>query len=134
MSTSRLLIAIALVFIASVLLGTLTHAVLLQSDYAKLGGIFRAGSETQLSLLWAGDLAFSIGSVWLYSHAVEDKPWAGQGARFGVAMWLVTSVPAFLITYAMQPLPESLVVKQLAYELVDKVILGMLAALIVRRV
>jgi len=84
-------------------------------------------------LIFVGYLAFAIGSVWMYAHGVEDKPWVAQGVRFGIAVWLVLAVPSFLIAYAVQPLPESLLWKQLAFEFVNKIILGIATAAIVRK-
>jgi hypothetical protein len=63
----------------------------------------------------------------------EDKPWLGQGVRFGIAMWLVLAVPSFLIAYAIQPMPLILTVKQLMSEAVNKIVLGLITALLYRR-
>ena len=132
-STTRIVIAIVVVFILSCLFGALIDGTLLKSDYASVANLYRSAAETKFLLIFVGNLGFAIGSVWLYSHGVEDRPWVGQGVRFGIAVWLVLAVPTFLIAYAVQPLPESLVWKQLGYDLVDKIVLGIVTAGIVRR-
>jgi hypothetical protein len=84
-------------------------------------------------MIFVGYLAFAIGAVWVYSHGVEDRPWLGQGLRFGLAVWLILTVPSFLIEYATQPVPEMLVAKQIGFELINKLILGVVIAAIVRK-
>ena len=131
--TTRIIIAIIVIFILSVAFGTLIHAFLLKADYEQVAHLYRTAADTRFFVIFAGYLVFAIGSVWLYSKGVEDKPWLGQGLRFGFAIWLVTSVTGFLIEYATQPIGETLLYKQLGYELINKLILGAVTAAIVRR-
>jgi hypothetical protein len=133
MSNTRILLAIVAVFVLSSVFGTIIHGMLLKDDYAAVASLYRTAQDSNLLLIFVAYLAFAIGSVWMYAHGVEDKAWLGQGVRFGIAVWLVLSVPSFLIAYAVQPLPESLVWKQLAYEFVNKIVLGIVTAAIVRR-
>jgi hypothetical protein len=132
MALSRSIFAIVVIFILSCIFGMLIHGKLLQADYASVASLFRTAADTKYLSIFAGYLGFAIGSVWIYAHGVEDKPWFPQGVRFGIALWLVVAVPSFLIAYAVQPLPELLVWKQLAYELVNKVVLGVIMAAILR--
>jgi len=133
MSTPRTILAIVVVFVLSCVFGTLIHAILLHDDYASVAALYRTAQETSIPLIFTGYLSFAIGSVWMYGHGVEDKAWLGQGVRFGVAVWLVLAVPSFLIAYATQPLPESLLWKQLAFEFINKIVLGVVTAAIVRK-
>jgi hypothetical protein len=131
--STRTIIAIVVVFVLSCAFGTLIHAILLHDDYASVASLYRAAKDASVPLIFVGYLSFAIGSVWMYSHGVEDRPWLGQGVRFGVAVWLVLAVPSFLIAYATQPLPESLLWKQLAFEFVNKIVLGIVTAGIIRK-
>lgn len=131
MSTARIVIAIVVVFILSCAFGTIIHAFLLNNDYQQVAQLYR--SAPILYMIFAGYFGFAVGSVWLYTKGVEDKPWLGQGLRFGLAIWLVVSVTSFFIEYATQPIPESLFVKQLGYELVNKLILGVVTAAILQK-
>jgi hypothetical protein len=133
MSTPRTILAIVVIFVLSCAFGTVIHGMLLQNDYASVASLYRTAQDTRFLLIFVGYLAFAIGSVWMYAHGVEDKPWVAQGVRFGIAVWLVLAVPSFLIAYAVQPLPESLLWKQLAFEFVNKIILGIATAAIVRK-
>jgi hypothetical protein len=133
MSNTRILLAIVVVFILSSVFGSLIHAMLLKDDYASVASLYRSAQDTKFLLIFVSNLSFAIGSVWLYAHGVEDKPWLGQGVRFGIAVWLVLAVPSFLIAYAVQPMPETLVWKQLAFEFVNKIVLGIITAAVVRK-
>ena len=133
MSTPRTILAIVVIFVLSCLFGTVIHGMLLKDDYASVASLYRTAQDTRFLLIFVSYLAFAIGSVWMYAHGVEDKPWVAQGVRFGIAVWLVLAVPSFLIAYAVQPLPESLLWKQLAFEFVNKILLGIATAAIVRR-
>jgi predicted benzoate:H+ symporter BenE len=55
-----------------------------------------------------------------------------KGNSIWVSRWLVLAVPSFLIAYAAQPVPGMLVVKQVLFEGVDKILLGILTAALYR--
>ena len=133
MHINRLVLTIAVIFVLSSLFGNLIHAIVLHYDYASVPQLFRRPVDADFRLILFSYLAFAVGSVWVYAHGVEDLPWLGQGVRFGIAMWLVTSLPWFLMAYATQPLPETLLWKQLGYEFADKIVLGIVTAALVRR-
>jgi hypothetical protein len=71
--------------------------------------------------------------VWIYARGVEDTPWVGQGVRFGVAVALLTIVPTYMIYYVVQPMPGAMVVKQIVYDGILLVLLGLLVAYLYRR-
>jgi hypothetical protein len=133
MHISRLILAIAVIFVLSSLFGNFIDAIALHGDYAALPQVFRAPVNADFTLILASHLAFAIASVWIYSHGISDAPWFLQGLRFGIAMWLITSVTTHVMEFATQPLPESLVWKQLGYELIAKVVLGIVTAAMVRK-
>ena len=71
--------------------------------------------------------------VWIYSRGVEAAPWLPQGLRFGVAVALLTVVPTYMIYYVVQPMPGPVVVKQIVFDGILILILGVIAAFIYRR-
>ena len=132
MNVKKLVLTIIVVFVVANLTGFLIHAILLRPDYMKIAEHYRA--EGQEKMLWINlaYLAFAIGSVLIYARGVEDKSWLGQGVRFGILIWLVLAVPSFFIAYAVQPVPTSLMVKQVLFEGVDKILLGIVTAALYR--
>jgi hypothetical protein len=70
--------------------------------------------------------------AWIYSRGAEAKPWVSQGLRFGIAVALLTSVPTYMIYYVVQPMPGSVVLKQIIFDSALMVILGMIVAWLYR--
>jgi hypothetical protein len=56
-----------------------------------------------------------------------------QGTKLGLFGWVAGQAPLWLLWYAEQPWPGSLVIKQLALELVSSLILGVTIAAVARR-
>jgi hypothetical protein len=75
------------------------------------GFSFRAPDALQhrLWLIWFGDLLYAILFVWVYNLGREEKPWVGQGLRYGVMMTLFTIVPSALKEYVTYNLQHMLV-------------------------
>jgi hypothetical protein len=133
--TKRVLIAWLVVFIAWMAGSFVVHGVLLGADYVKLANLFRQPPEAQkyLPLMVLAHVFLSGAFVWIYARGVEARPWLGQGIRFGIAVALLTAVPMYLIYYVVQPMPLETVVKQIVFEAVLVVLLGVVAAFMLRR-
>ncbi len=71
--------------------------------------------------------------VWIYRSGIQSRPWLGQGIRFGIAVWMLTSLPWFLTYYAAQPWPGVVVAKQISFEFVTVVLMGIINAGLHRR-
>ena len=132
MNIKKLIPTVIVVFIVANIFGFLIHAVLLKADYMPIAGYYRPMGEEKMLFISLAYLSFAIGSVWVYAKGVENKSWLGQGIRFGIAMWLVLAVPSFLIAYGVQPVPGMLALKQVLFEGVDKIVLGILTAALYR--
>ena len=132
MNLKKAIPTIVVVFIAANVLGFVIHALLLKPDYLPIAGYYRPMGQEKMPFISLAYLSFAIGSVWVYAKGVEARGWLGQGIRFGIAMWLVLAIPSFVIAYAVQPVPGMLVVKQVLFEGVDKILLGILTAALYR--
>jgi hypothetical protein len=53
-----------------------------------------------------------------------------RGLALGLIAWTLGQVPVWLLWYAQQPWPGSLVVKQLALELVSSILIGLTIAFV----
>lgn len=135
MNWKKFAIALVVVFVLDAGFGFLIHGVLLNADYAQYPNLLRTQEDANayMPYMMLNFLFFSVGFVWIYAHGVEDKPWLGQGLRFGLAVWLLTSVSTFLTYYAVQPWSGSIVAKQIGYELVRALVLGLAAAALYRK-
>ena len=74
-------------------------------------------------------LLIGIGLTWIYRMGHEaGKGVVVQGLRFGAAIAVVSTVPMYLIFYAVQRLPSDLVAQQIVYDTICMLFLGLLVA------
>jgi hypothetical protein len=130
----RFFIAWLVIFIAWFIGSFVVHGMLLHDDYAKLTNLFRSEAESQQFFPWmiVAHVMLSGALVWIYSRGVEAGPWLPQGIRFAIAVALLTVVPTYMIYYVVQPMPGSTVVKQIVFDSVLLVILGIIVAFLYR--
>lgn len=131
----RLLTAWLVVFVAWMAGSFVVHGLLLGADYTRLSNLFRQAPEAQqyFPLMILAHVFLSGAFVWIYARGVEAKPWIGQGLRYGIAVAFLTSVPMYLIYYVVQPMPLATVVKQIVFDGALVVLLGLVAAFMLRR-
>lgn len=129
----RFWISGAVISLAALLLGFLIHGVLLKPDYLALPNIMRNEAESQryFHYLVIGHVLIGFAMTWIYRQGVDSgRRVIGQGLRFGAAMALFSTVPGYLIYYAVEQLPAALVHKQLVFASIGMLLLGVLVALL----
>ena len=131
---TRFLIAGIAAFMVSLILGFLTHGMLLQGDYAQLPNLMRteADAMAHLPFLLASHLIKGFAFAWVYSKGISSGPWLNQGLRFGVATVFLVTVPLYLVYYAVQPEPGMLVVKQIVADSIAMILMGVVVAMIMK--
>jgi hypothetical protein len=131
----RFALAWLVVFIAWFLGSFLVHGVLLHDDYMAARNLFRPEAEAQkyFPLMILAHIILSGAFVWIFARGVEARPWLGQGIRFGIAVVLLASLPMYLIYYVVQPMPGATVAKQIIFDGILIVILGVIVAFMYRR-
>ena len=70
----------------------------------------------------------AIGFVWVYIKGKEDKPFLMQGIRFGLAIAVLMTIPTYLIYYAVQPMPAAIVCKQMVFDTMGVIFMGVVVA------
>lgn len=90
------------------------HGAWLNELYATLPNIMRTEEESaaMMHLMLLAHIVMAGAFVWIYQRGKEDKPWAQQGLRFGIAIALFAPIPMYTIYYVVQQLPGILAVKQ----------------------
>ena len=129
----RFWISVVILFVLSMMSGFLIHGVLLHGDYAKLPNLLRPEEEQQGYFVWMmlGHALIAFGFTWIYLKGRDaGKPFLGQGLRFGVAITILMTIPIYLIYYAVQPWPGAVVVKQIVYDVIHVLIMGVAVAAI----
>lgn len=118
--------------VAALLLGFVVHGWLLKDDYAPLiGTLLRTPEDSERYFGWMilADALIGFAMTWLYRFGFsEGRSTAAQGLRFGLAVALLAIVPSHLIYYAVQPTPGLLAAKQIGFDLVRFLLLGLLIA------
>lgn len=118
--------------VATLLLGYVVHGWLLAGDYQPLvGTLLRTPEDAQRYFPWMilADVLIGFTMTWLYRFGFsEGRSTAAQGLRFGLAVALLAIVPSHLIYYAVQPTPTLLVVKQIVFDVIRFLLLGVLIA------
>ncbi len=128
-------ITMAALFVASMVLGFIVHGLILAADYDALTGVMRPEAEQQarFGFMLGAHVSMAFGLAWLYraGHAA-DKPWLGQGVRFGIAYALAAAVPIYMIYHTVAQFPLELAMKQSLLETGSLIALGVTAAFVNR--
>ncbi len=131
----KFIIAWIVIFVAWMCGSFVVHGVLLHDDYARLTNLFRPEADAQkyFPLMILAHVILAGALAWIYSRGVEATPWLPQGLRFGLAIALLTIVPTYIIYYVVQPMPNALVIKQIAFDGILMLILGAIVAFVYRQ-
>ena len=131
MSKTRIfLTGLAALFVAE-LLAIAIHGYVLAADYAPYYGTLLRGGDSpawQTSFLTVAHAAFVSGLIWIYLRVRLAGSPVVRGLKLGLLGWVVGEVPLWLIWFAEQPWPNSLVGKQLLLELGSSLIVGVTIA------
>ena len=135
MSRTRIVLTTFAAFLVSQVMAVLIHGFVLAADYEPFDGtLLRSGADAwQFIFLPVAHLAFICGLMWVYTHAQLRGSRMRQGLTLGVLGWMMGQVPVWLLWYAEQPWPGSLVVKQLGLELVSSIVIGLTIAFTARQ-
>ncbi|MCI0421399.1 MAG: hypothetical protein L0312_19605 [Acidobacteria bacterium] len=126
----KLLISVVVIFVVSMGLGFLVHGVLLAPEYAQLPNLFRTPQDAERYFFYMllAHVLISFGFVWIYLRGRENKPFLAQGVRYGVAIAVLMTIPMYLIYYAVQPMPAPLVCKQIIFDTLGVILMGIVVA------
>lgn len=114
---------------AALILGMLVHGVLLRADYQAMAALYRTQEEANAHAPWIlpAYLMLGLAMTWLYRRMpASDGVDMRRGARFGLAVALVSFVPWHMLAFVAQPLPLSMMLRQVGLDLVAMVLLGIL--------
>src|SRR5688572_13020128 len=131
----KLLLAGTAAFMISFVYGFIVHGMLLRGDYAELPNLFRPDSEAMafLPYLFLSHLVKGFALAWVYRQGVSaGVPWLTQGIRFGIIASLLITVPLYLVYFAVQPMPSTLVVKQMALDTVGTILMSLAVSYILK--
>lgn len=126
----------AVAFVVSQVLAISIHGFILRPDYLPFYGTLlrpMTGEAWQALLLPVTHLLFITALVTINNRITLGGDPIVRGLKLGGLGWLIGAAPQWLLWYAEQPWPGTLVVKQLALELVAALILGVVVSVMSRR-
>ncbi len=112
----------------------IVHGMLLRDDYEALPNLFRPEAESQqlFPLMVLAHVILAFAFTWIYSRGIGNSDWTGQGVRYGLMVALLTAVPTYMIYFVVQPMPAGHVVKQIVFDGILIVLLGLVVAFMYR--
>lgn len=132
MMDKKFWIAGAAAFILSFATGFVGHGLLLHNDYGQIPNLMRTEADAMgyFPFMLLSHLIKGFAFAWVYQRGVSGAPWLGQGVRYGIAMALLITIPLYLVYYAVQPMPGSLVVKQIVVDSISTLLMAVVVAFI----
>ncbi len=129
----KCIVSAAVMFIMAWALSFVVHGLILGGDYSVTQGM-RPPAEAQKLILFliAAQAIFGVAFAWIYVQGKDDQPWLGQGLRFGIAVACLTVIPTYLIYHVVTPVPLALAIKQIVFDTVRVLLMGVVLAWINR--
>ena len=129
----KCIISAVVMFVMSWALSFVVHGMLLGPDYADTPGM-RPPAQAQQIIYWLilAQAIFGAAFAWVYLQGKEDKPWLMQGIRFGIAVACLTVIPTYLIYHVVTPIALAVAIKQIIFDTVRVVLMGIVLAWINR--
>jgi hypothetical protein len=128
-------VAWAVAFLVWMFGSFVVHGVLLSGEYRALPALFRgeADGAAHMPFLLIAHVVASGALTWIYGRGVQARPWLGQGVRFGMVAACLLPVYMYLVYFAVQPMPPSLVARQVIFDSTVVVLVSLAIAFVYRR-
>ncbi len=128
--TKQFIIAVVVAFVLFSGLGYLVHGYLLDDAYNRYPAIWRTMEDTNrhMPFILIANLVTAVPFVWIYERGKQDKPWLGQGLRYGVAMAALVPAAKFITYYAIQPIAHGLALHQILFDSAAIVVIAIVVA------
>jgi hypothetical protein len=130
----KLVISAIVMFVVALVLSYVVHGVLLHDDYLQMQSWMRPQADVNrlFYFIVIAQALFGVAFAWIYEQGREDKPWLAQGVRFGIAIALLAVAPIYLIYHVVTPVPLAVAIKQIVYDGIRVLLMGIVVAWINR--
>jgi hypothetical protein len=128
--SKKFVIATVVAFVLFSGLGYLVHGYLLAHAYSHYPNLWRTADDTNahMPFVLLANLITAVAFVWIYERGRQDKPFLGQGLRYGVAMAALVPAGKFITYYAIQPIAHGLALHQIVFDGLAIVIIAVVVA------
>jgi hypothetical protein len=116
----KFLLATVCAFAVGFVLAFLFHGVLLAPDYMQHLAVYRGPQfrPGMFAIIVAMQLLMAGAMVGIYRFGMQNRPFLGQGLRFGLLVACASVIPAYAIGYAVTNISGALAIKQIVLETV----------------
>lgn len=127
---SKCIVSAVVMIVLTFVLSWLVHGFLLYGDYTQMQSWMRPQAETHgmIPVMILAHVLFGSAFAWIYVQGREDKPWLMQGVRYGVAVAVLAIAPIYLIYHVVTPTPLAVAIKQIIFDTMRVVIMGIVLA------
>lgn len=137
MTRARAAATIIVAFLVAQLFAAVIHGFILSADYAPFEGTLLRAVDSgtppwQMLFLPVVHLSLIVPLVWVYGRLRLEGTTAVRGFKLGTLAWAMGQLPVWLLWYAQQPWPGGLVMKQLGWEFLASLAIGVTIALVAR--
>jgi len=117
-------------FAVSFALSFVFHGIVLAEDYNQLLAVYRGPQfrPGMFALLLLAQLIMAAAIAAIYRYGREERPFLGQGVRFGLLAAGLSVIPWYLIGYVVTNIPAFLAIKQIVLEAIKVVAMGVTVA------
>ena len=129
--TTKLLLAIAAVFITWSALDFIIHGILLASTYEATAELWRPMDEMNMPLMYSVTLVFTVCFVLIFALLVERRS-LSAGLLYGTLFGLATGVSMGFGSYTYMPIPMTLAASWFAGVLVELIAGGAIVGVILK--
>ena len=128
--TKKFGIAAAVAFVMFSGLGYLVHGYILAGEYGHYPNLWRTAEETakHMPFVLIANVTMAIPFAWIYERGRTEKPWFGQGLRYGIAMAALVPAAKFITYYAIQPIAHELALHQILLDGAAIVLIALVVA------
>ena len=131
---ARFSVSVVVVFVLFIVTGYVVHGVLLEPFYKALPSLYRTPEDmqTHFPYMLPGHLVAALAFVWLYFRMKQDQPPLREGGKFGFMIACLMIFPKFMFYYAVQPIPGAVTIRQIVFDTLSLVVIGIVVAYINR--
>lgn len=127
----RMLLAVAVIFVAWAIMDFIIHGVLLQAAYAATADLWRPMEEFNVALMYLVTLLGATVFTVIYAQFISPKG-IGTGIIYGALFGLWLGASAGFLSYCYMPIPLSLAWSWFAAALAKMLVAGTLVGAIVK--
>lgn len=129
MNWKRFWLASAVVYVVYQVLDFVVSKVFMKSANDSLQSLWRPDLMSKIWVMYVVGVLVAVLFTYIFVKGREGKGIA-EGVRYGIMIWLFTSVPMGVTLWVFLPIPHMIILQGLIYALIEMLVIGILVAVI----